>query len=51
MTLSLLCNKIFIVIKNYQKVKPNELTVNEGDEVRVMDATAYIQVRQTEITL
>ena len=35
---------ITTVIRTYNKVKPNELTVKEGQEVRVMDATAYIQV-------
>ena len=35
---------ITTVIRTYDKVKPNELTVKEGQEVRVMDATAYIQV-------
>ena len=32
------------VVRDYKKAKPNELTVLVGQEVRVMDATAYIRV-------
>ena len=36
---------ILIVIKSYKATKGEELSVNEGDEVHVIDATAHIQVR------
>ncbi len=34
-----------IVIRNYTAAKSTELTVKKDEEVRIIDATAYIEVR------